>query len=346
MATTFHAQTLPIRRPFRSALASTLLVATISLAGCLPNRLLIEVTAADAKLRETTVLSDPAPEAKVALIHVSGFLVDARIPGFLDAGQSPVDELVARLNRAERDPSVRAVLMRVNSPGGTVTGSAVMAREIRRFTETTGKPVIASMGEVAASGGCYVALAADRVIAEPTSITASIGVIIQTFNFSGGLEMIGVRGRALTSGPNKDMGNPFQREREEHFALLQGMVDSFYGSFRDHVLSRRPAFDAVAHADCLDGRVVTGADAARAGLVDGVGGLRDAFEAAKGMTGVARAKLVAYHDEGREPRTPFVAHTPTAGAGDINLVQINAGALFGGTPPGGGFYYLWTPLAQ
>ncbi|MBM4108471.1 MAG: signal peptide peptidase SppA [Phycisphaerae bacterium] len=291
-------------------------------------------------LREETVLEPHASGAKVALIDVTGLIADASRPSLLGRGENPVDEAAKRLERARTDPAVRAVVLRINSPGGTVTGSATLYDEVRRFRADSGKPVVASMGEVAASGGYYLALAADAIVAQPTTLTGSIGVIIPTINLSEGLGMIGVRSRALTSGPNKDLANPLEPPRERHYAVLQAIVDDFYASFRSRVVERRPAIDAARLDELTDGRVVTGAAAHAAGLVDHLGGVREAFALAKDLAGVSSARLVKYpgaSDKG--PRSPY-ALADASGA-QVNLVQLNlAGA---DALPHSGVYYLWTP---
>jgi protease-4 len=270
-----------------------------------------------------------------------------------------VDELSARLARARDDAGVRAIILRINSPGGTVTASDVMYREVRRFADETGKPVVASLGEVAASGGYYLALSADRIVAEPTSITGSIGVIIPTVNVSAGLERIGIHSRSLVSGKNKDVANPLEPEREGHYALLQGMVDEFYAGFRSRVVERRgprrPLSAGDAHAttldtsrldDLTDGRIVTGRQAVEAGLADELGGVREAFEAAKRLAGMKGAQLVKYYREDASvPRSAYAptATAPSAGT-EINLIQIRAESLMGlAGVEGGGAYYLWLP---
>jgi protease-4 len=262
-----------------------------------------------AKLVETTVEADRNyGENKVALIDVRGLIAERTEAGLFSNGSSSVDELACRLKRAELDPQVKAVILRINSPGGTVTASDMMYREVRRFEEETKKPVIASFGEVAASGGYYLGLSADRIIAEPTSITGSIGVIIPTVNFSEGLARIGITSRSVKSGKNKDLGNPLEPAREEHFAVLQTTVDEFYAGFKALVVERRgraagegmTTLDRAQLDDLTDGRIVTGARAVAVGLADQTGGIRDAFRVAKSMAKIERARLVKYYSEGGE----------------------------------------------
>lgn len=329
-----------------------------AMTGCLPRRVTIDLQPAAAELKETVVATDDgaSPAApKVALIDIRGLLAEGASVGVLGRGGNAVDDLVARLEKAADDRAVRAVVLRINSPGGTVAASDTMHREVRRFSERTGKPVVVSMGEVAASGGYYVALAADEIVAQPSTVTGSIGVIVQTVNLSAGMSRLGITARSVTSGPNKALASPFEPEQHAHYAILQRMVDDFYGQFLGLVEARRPGVPAADLPMYTDGRVVTGVEAARAGLVDGVGGVREAFASAKRRAGLAAARLVAYHNDGESPRSPYavsamgaaeVRGAGLAGAGAeamrLNVVQVNLpGAL--GSSAWAGFYYLWTP---
>ncbi len=303
-------------------------------------------------LVQQTVIEDKGRvEGTVAMIDVRGLIADARVPDFLlGPGSNPVDNLVARLKLAEDDPAVKAVILRINSPGGTVTGSDTMYREVRRFSERTGKPVVASLGEVAASGGYYLACAADTIIAQPTSITASIGVIIPTYNFSEGLNRIGIRARNVTSGVNKDLADPFSPVRDPQYAVLQGIVDEFYRQFKGLVVSRRPALKSELVPELTDGRIVTGARAVEVGLADRLGGMREAFEEAKGRAGLKGARLIKFVDEFYVPRSPYAAldaPRPSSGGGtEINLLQIKADGMVGASSGVSGIYYLWIPAGN
>jgi len=350
--------------PPLARLATVLLAAAAAsfLGACTPLSITFTLGARDGRLKESTVIDDSAAwrADKIALIDVQGVLVETppgRALGLIGGGSSPVDEFVARLKRAEEDPRIRAVVLRINSPGGSVTASDTMYRELRRFREATGKPVVASLGEVAASGAYYLALGADEIVAQPTSITASIGVIIPTINVSEGLRRIGVVARSVKSGANKDLANPLEPMRDSQYAVLQSMVDEFYARFRALVVERRTAapnaLDA-AHLDELtDGRVVTGAQAVRAGLADREGDLRDAFERAKALAGIEHARLIKFYGEyDPPPRTPYAAAGPHAipsgaapsGATEINLFRIDGLTDLGG-PAGAVAYYLWLPQA-
>lgn len=314
------------------------------LVACSPVTFSVTLGEGDRPLRESAVLAEGEGPSKVAMIEVQGLIADARVPGLLSAGANPVDEVVARLRRAESDASVKAVLLRINSPGGTVTGSDVLYRELREFRKRSGKPIVVSMSEIAASGGYYTALAADRIVANPTTITGSIGVIIPTFNFSNGMSRLGIVARSIKSGENKDLANPFEPMREGQYAVLQTMVDEFYARFRALVVARRPMLKPEDVATATDGRVFSGEHAQRIGLVDELGGIPEAFAAAKRLAGVERARLVQYTPEGApRPRTAY-AESPENPTASVNLLQLNVGSGLSTMQFNtSGVYYIWIP---
>jgi len=330
-----------------AVLAACGIVMALQLQGCAGVRFVIDAVPAQDELTETVVMEDHGVlgslgEAKVAMIDVTGLIADAERPGLLAARENPVARFVESLHKAEQDGGVKAVVIRINSPGGTVTSSDVLYREIMHFKDITHKPVVISMGDVAASGGYYVACAGDEIIAYPTTVTASIGVIIQTINISEGLGKIGISADSITSGPNKRMGSPFEPMAEEHRKLLQGLVDEFYSNFKAIVVRSRPAISPDDLGWLTDGRVVTGKRAVEVGLVDRLGDLRDAFNAAKDRASVKSAKLVKYHRAMEYVGSPY-ASAPgiQPGESQVNLMQLNVDAgAFLGQP---GFYYLWAP---
>ncbi len=313
------------------------------LSGCGGVRLIIDVVPAVDGLTETVVLDDPGAgsSAKIALVQLTGMIADADRPGVLRKGENPVARLVESLRKATEDSKIKAIVLRINSPGGTVTASDIVYREIQHFKRTTKKPVVVLMSDVAASGGYYIACAGDEIIAHPTTITGSIGVIIQTFNFSEGMRRIGIKADAITSGPNKAAGSPFEPMPPEHRALLQGLVDEFYVNFVAIVTESRPNLSPADLEWITDGRVVTGKRAAEVGLIDSTGDLRDAFEAAKRRAGLTAAKLVKYHRPLEYVGSAY-ARSPATNP-QINMLQLNLNA--GPLLEQSGFYYLWDPAA-
>jgi len=350
----------------RSALASflasrlaprlALACLALTLTGCSGASVTFTFGPSDQSLKPVTVARDAEASHSapaVAQIDLDGLIADRETFDLLGGGTNPVNELVVRLARAAQDPAVRAVLLRVNSPGGTVAASELVYTELERF-RAGGKPVVVSMGEVAASGGYYAALAADEIVAQPSTITGSIGVIIPTLNVSSGLNRLGIDARAITSGPNKDLANPLEPRRAEHDAILQHMVDQFYAEFRNRVIERRPGLDPARLDEVTDGRVLTGADAMEAGLVDRLGDVRVAFDLAKALAGVEHARLIKYtYEESNRPRSPYApsASAPT-GAADASRVNVNTGLQFSLDHPLASLgplqptpHYLWLPMS-
>ncbi|MHC4127964.1 MAG: signal peptide peptidase SppA [Planctomycetota bacterium] len=323
-------------------LIRTMLLVLLLAGGCTRMRFVVEAVPAEDEMTETEVLRDEGAkrsDPKIVLIDVTGLIVDAQRPGLLRRGENPVARFTEALHKAADDHRVRSVVVRINSPGGGVTACDVLYRELLRFKEKTGRPVVILMGDVAASGGYYLACAGDEIIAHPTSITGSIGVIIQTFNFSEGMRKIGIRADAITSGPNKAMGSPFEPMPPEHRALLQGLVDEFYDGFIEVVTERRPQLSSADLEWIEDGRVITGRRAVEVGAVDRLGDLQVAFDAAKAKAGVARARLVKYHRPLEYVGSAY--GTGPATGTQVNLLQLNLAGLDLDQP---GFYYLWDPL--
>jgi len=327
----------------------------LALQACLPSRVTIDLAPGDGSLEQRVVMSDDgspgrdrAAGPRVALIDVRGVLSHTPTGGLIAGRQNAVDALVARLYEVEKDPRIVAVVLRINSPGGTVAASETMYEEVRAFRQRTGKPVVVSMAEVAASGGYYLALAADEIIAQESSITGSIGVIVQTFNVSEGLRRIGIVGRAVTSDERKALASPFEPMDEADYAILQGMVDDFYTAFTRRVALHRQSITPSDMPTAIDGRVFTGGQAHELGLVDQLGGLRDAFNHAKKLAKVDTASLVKFVSKGDHINSAYaLGGQPGAGErGDalqINLLQLNMNATGDGSAAGIGFYYLWMP---
>jgi protease-4 len=270
-----------------------------------------------------------------------------RSGGLLSQGENPVSDLREVLDAVAKDDSVKAVVLRINSPGGTVTASDMMYKDILAFKKKTHKPVVTCMMDICASGGYYVSCASDYRIAYPTTITGSIGVIIETLNLNGTLKKLGIRTESVKSAVNKDMGSPFKPPASDDApldpndrALLQGLVNQFYAGFKE-VVKESP--NHVKEADwpmLTDGRVVSGVDAARLGLVDEVGGLDLAIKKAKEMAKIDKAKIVVYTRES-EVRGSIYAKGPSNAQPQMNMVNFNVD--LGDLIPRGQsqFLYMW-----
>ncbi|MGB7156664.1 MAG: signal peptide peptidase SppA [Tepidisphaeraceae bacterium] len=312
--------------------------AALAVGGCGTPSFLITPVSHTQKLREIPVAGGRSSD-KIAVIEVAGILVNARTGGFLQPTENKLSLFKEQLDRAATDDKVKAVVLRVNSPGGTVTASDTMYTLLTRFKEKTRKPVIASLQEVAASGGYYVACASDEVMACPTSVVGSIGVIFNTYDVQNGLSKIGVRAEAIKSGPLKDMGSPFKAITPEERAVMQGMVDEYYARFVSVVKEHRTIDGDDNIRTATDGRVFSGEQALKLGLVDRTGLLEDAIKLARQTANAPGAKVIMY-------KRPYgyagsiYANGPTP-APQANVTHLQLPGSDSLMPTG--FYYLWQP---
>jgi protease IV len=210
--------------------------------------------------------------ARIALIEVDGLIAD-------DA------DFLRQIRRLRRDRSVRGYVVAINSPGGIVGPSQSLFRELKRIREEDGVPVMASIGGIGASGGYYVALAADSIYALPGSITGSIGVLMELPDASELLEKVGVRFDVVKSAEHKDLGSPFRPMSPGDRELLSAMVSDVYDQFVEAVAAER-GIDRAAVEALADGRIVSGRQALASGLIDGLGNVNDAIAAAGRMAGI------------------------------------------------------------
>ena len=317
-------------------LAAVLLLALLS-AAC--SVISVDLSPRVRPLEEETVEGEG--DAKIVLTDVSGFLSDESTSGLLTIGTPPARvPLLVRireeLKKASADPKVKALVLRINTPGGTVTASDVIFRELELFKKEKNIPVIAVMMDVAASGGYYVALAADTIIAHPTTVTGSIGVIMLTFNASSLLDKIGVASTPIKSGERKDMGSPFRALTPEERAIFQTVIDELHRQFVAKVVERRHIPLATAAA-LADGRIYTAEQALGHRLVDRVGYIPDALAEARRAAGVDEARVVVYKRP-RDYRATYYARAETEAGALGNLSQL--AGLAGAGPK---FLYLWLP---
>jgi protease-4 len=310
-------------------------------AGCGPGTgFLIKPVPINEALVETTVSTDSGflVTDKVVVVDVDGLLFNQRGDGLFGPHDNPVSLFVEKIDKAEKDTQVRALVLRINSPGGGVTASDIMYRRLAQFKKERKVPVIAAIEDVGASGGYYIACGADTIMAAPTSITGSIGVIVQTFSLSGTMAKLGIDTKAITSGPMKDMGSPFKPLSADDQKVLQEMVTEFYGRFLDIVAAGRPKMKREDVKKLADGRIYTGAQAAADGLVDTVGDVKDAITEAKQRAGIKAARVVMYDRPWGYKANVYSA----AGVGgtQINLLNLSMPGLMTWLEPQ--FLYLWT----
>jgi len=221
---------------------------------------------------------------EVAIIYIEGIIAGGRGSGGLLGSQGGAELIAARLREAARDPGLKAVVIRLNSPGGTPAASQEIEKEIQRVKDS-GKKVVASMGDVATSGAYWVAAGADQIVANPGTITGSIGVIMETTNLAGLYDKIGIEPETYKSGPYKDMGSSSRAATAEERAIFQSMVDDVYEQFIDAVARGRHR-DTSEIKPLADGRVFTGRQAMELGLVDRLGDFHDAILLAAELAGI------------------------------------------------------------
>jgi protease-4 len=247
----------------------------------------------------------------VGLINVAGLITSGEAGGGgLFGGGADAQDLIDQLERARHSDRIKAVVLYINSPGGSAAGSDAVYQEVRKV-RAGGKSVVVAMGDVAASGGYYIASAADRIFANGATVTGSIGVITELPNFSdpnGWIHKSGYDEVVIKSGKFKDMGNPFRKMTPEEKTLFQNMVNDIYNQFLNAVATARNI--PVARLKPLaDGRVFTGRQAVKNGLVDEIGGLEQATAYAGKKAGLGADPKV--YNLGGSPLTRLLGDTNT-----------------------------------
>ena len=230
---------------------------------------------------------------KIAVIPVEGVIsaADSSVAGAV-ATTTP-DGMRDALMQAEEDDSVKAVILEINSPGGGVTASNRMYQDIQDFKKSSGKPVLASMGTTAASGGYYIATAADEILAGETTLTGSLGVILQLPNLTETADKIGFEQNIIKSGKFKDMGSQFRDITPEEREIFQGIVDENYDEFVEVIVKGRDLPEKRVR-ELADGRVYSGKQAKELNLVDSIGDLEKAAKNAREKANVGEATVIRY----------------------------------------------------
>ena len=304
------------------------------LTGCIS----IDLTRPVRPLRERTV--DGTGVDKILLLDVSGVIAE---DDFSPLRGRPEVTLVARvkeeLKKAAEDDRVKAVVVRINSPGGTTTASDIVYRELSAFKTSRKVKLISAIMDVGASGGYYVALAGDKIIAHPTTVTGSIGVIMVTVSVEGLLQKIGITPTAIKSGERKDMGSPFRGLSEEERQIFQRVIDHLHDRFIEVIAKERKGLSAEAIRRLADGRIYTAAEAKQLGLVDELGYLDDAIALARKEANLAEAQVIMYHRPREYRSNIYSTLTPAPeppGGPFFSLPSLLLGA-------GPRFFYLWWP---
>lgn len=322
----------------RKIMIVTLALCLALSAGCSAPRIKLFPSQAD-PLQESVL--EGRGEDKVLVIPVRGVISDQPDEGFMRTRPSAVQEAVSHLRKAAADKKVKAVVLQLDSPGGSVTASDILYREILDFKAKTGLPIVAAMLNVAASGAYYIALPADRILAHPTTVTGSVGVIFMRPKVAGLMEKLGVGLEVTKSGKSKDLGSPFRASTAEEEKVFQAMTDQLGKRFLD-LVARHRKLSPEQLAEVATARVYLSEEALNLKLVDVIGYMPDALKEAAKLAGLPEdAKVVIYRrleypdDNLYNPVTAYEGNRPVA------LLDSGMSRLFPALPQG--FYYLWHP---
>lgn len=269
-------------------------------------------------------------EVKAVRIPVFGVIAREGDEGWLGSQQNKIDLILHEIQAAKNDDNVKAIILEVDSPGGGITPSDEIYNALMDFRDSDdSRRIVVFMRDLAASGGYYVSMAGDWLIAEPTAVVGSIGVIMQSLNWKQLSEKVGVRDVTIKSGANKDLLNPFIDTPPEQLALLQGMIDAMYNHFLGIVQDARP-IEAEKLKGLADGRIFAAKEALDLQLIDQIGYWDDAVERTAELLSVETIKVVRYEHQPKlfdilsEIRTP-----------------LKFSSLLDAKTPR--FMYLWTP---
>jgi len=251
---------------------------------------------------DNTFFFSPKGE-KIGVVCVKGIITDSKTS-------------VEQINKYLDDPRIKAIIVRIDSPGGGVAASqeiyeAILAAKIK-------KKVVASLGSVAASGGYYVACGADKIVANPGTLTGSIGVIMHFTNVQDTMKKLGLRAASIKSGKYKDIGSPFREMTSDEESLIKNVIDDIYDQFVETVsVNRKISKDKL--KDYTDGRIFTGRQALRMGLVDSLGDMDSAAKVAAKLSGIeGKPELIYPKEKGFNAWKYLVEETKSAIVGELN----------------------------
>ncbi len=324
----------------RTAIVALLLFVLVLGAGCFSNNNFSMFGEEDESLT-TILVKKPhgSTNDRILLLDIEGAISEWGESHLFSEEEATTAIVRKKLEKALQDQRIKAVVLRINSPGGTVTGTDIVYTQIKKFKNTTKVPVVAAFQGVAASGGYYVGCAADRIVAHPTGITGSIGVLMHSFGFTGLFQKIGMESRVVKAGKMKDMGNPFAEMTDEQRAVFQGVVDDAYERFVAVVAEGRPNLTPEKIREIADGRIYTATQAKKLGLVDQLGDLEDAIDEAQRLAKLRDAGVILYTTSDR-PEQNIYSQTD-ASAPDLNIgtTMLDIEQIMDAARPR--LYYMW-----
>lgn len=323
-----------MRRP----ISIVAVVVVLFLIGCQVPKIRLFPSAAD-PLNEYTLAGEET--GKVLVIPIRGTISDAPKRQFIITRPSMVQEVVSQLRKAQKDPEVKAVVLKINSPGGSVTASDILYNEIVAFKQKTKAKVVVVMMGVAASGGYYISLPADYILAHPTSITGSVGVLFIRPDVAGLMGKIGIEVEVSKTGKNKDMGSPFRQATAEERQIIKDMIDQLGKRFLDRIAEHRK-IDPQRMKEISSARIFLAEDALKLGMVDRVGYIGEAVSLAKKLAELPEnAKVVVYRRTEYPDDNLYNTSTSHYEGRGLSIVSLDLPASL--TSFQAGFYYLWQP---
>lgn len=274
-------------------------------------------------LQEQTLEKVPGATSKVLMIQVEGVISDLSSKGLLSSGPSLLDRVMMQLAKAEKDTDIKTILLKLNTPGGGVTSSDILYHELMAFKQRTGIKIYVQMMDVAASGGYYLAMAADHIQAHPTTITGSVGVISISPNLSGLMKKVGVEVAVYKTGELKDSGSPFRKVSQQDQAVFQTLIDGMAKKFHLLVQTQRGLSDE-AMTEVKTAKIFSGEEALQKGLIDSLGYLSDAKQSACALSGQKACNLMTYRFEKNQNATLYSPSASQSTAPpSMNLIQSN-----------------------
>jgi len=282
----------------------------------------------------------PASGLRVALLDIDGLLLNTDFTGPYSLGENPLALFQERLQAIEQDANVGAVVLRINSPGGSVTACDIMLHELKQFRARKPVPMVACLLDVGAGGAYYVATAADGIVAAPTSVTGGIGVILNLYNLRDTMQMMNIIPQEVKSGEMIDMGSPVRKLPDDVKKLLDQMAKEYHLRFRTQVECARPKIDRQ-QAEIFDGRVFTATQALQYGLIDHIGYLDEAIALARRDGCGGGGSVCVYHRKNDPARSRY-STSPNV---PLQATAWPASLPGAERPKLPTFLYLWQPEA-
>ncbi len=292
-------------------------------------------------LQEQTIEGEG--NAKILLLDITGFISEIERSGNQLVSEKPstVAHIKETLQKAENDPKIAGVILRLNSPGGTVTASDIIYHELNGFKSRKNVPLYATITGIGTSGAYYIAAAADYITAHPTAVTGSIGVILPRFNLSGLIAKVGITENAVKSGDKKDILSPFRSSTVEEDQIMQTIITTLHNRFLDVVQTGRGNKIILSELQTLaDGRIYTADQALKSKLIDRICYLDETIAAIKEAKGLKEARVVSYYRPGSHIGSIYSGAANDSGS-LLSLLNMNSVGF--DLLNSSNFLYLWQP---